>query len=231
MVRAERSMDTRGLARRIARRAARVGLEVDDSLAGSLAAYVGLLERWNRRMNLTALAADDAGLDRVVVEPLVAARHLPVGSQRVIDIGSGGGSPAVPMKLAVPGVHVRMVESKTRKAVFLREVARRLKLEGVAVETSRYEELLTRPELHEAADVVTVRAVRVEGRVLHGLQALVRVGGAVFLFRGTGESDLLDEVRAPLRWRATYPLVESLRSRLVVLEKELVGKEKTNNKE
>ena len=220
-------MEKRGLARRIARRAARVGLEVDASLSDALAAYMKILERWNRRMNLTALADDDSGLDRLVVEPLVAARHLPVGTRRVIDIGSGGGSPAVPMKLAVPGVHVRMVESKTRKAVFLREVVRCLELKGVAVETCRYEELLTRPELHEAADVVTVRAVRVEGRVLQGLQALVRGGGVVFLFRGTGEGDLRDDVRAPLRWGATYPLVESQGSRLVVLEKKLMDEEKT----
>ena len=219
-------MDGSGLSRRIAGRALRAGVEVDASLASALAEYLGLLHRWNRRMNLTALAEDDSGLDRLIVEPLVAAQQMPLGVRWVVDIGSGGGSPAVPLKLAVPGLGLRMVESKTRKAAFLREVVRQLGLEDVVVETCRYEELLTRGELHEAADVVTVRAVRVEGRVLQRLQTLLRVGGALFLFRGIGEGDVRREVRRPLGWRGTYPLVESLGSRLVVLEKEQTDEEK-----
>ena len=57
-----------------------------------------------------------------------------------------------------------MVEVKTRKAVFLREAVRELALKDAEVETSRFEELLSRPEMHESADIVTIRAVRVEPR-------------------------------------------------------------------
>ena len=60
---------------------------------------------------------------------------------------------------------------------FLREAIRQLALYDCVVETARYEELLTRPDLHEAMDVVTVRAVRVELRVLMSLQAFARPGG------------------------------------------------------
>ena len=115
-----------------------------------------------------------------------------------------------------------MVEYRTRKAAFLRDVVRQLGLKDVVVEPCRYEELLTRPELHEAADVVTVRAVNVDRRALEGLQTLLRVGGALFLFRSTGENDVRDDVRQSrhvLQWRGTYPLVESLKSQLLVLEK------------
>lgn len=212
-------MDRGGLASRIARRAWRAGVDVDASVAGALARYLELLRRWNLRMNLTALGDGDDGLDRLVVEPLVAARHLPAGSRSVVDIGSGGGSPAVPMKMAVPEVALRMVESKVRKAAFLREAVRQLGLEDVVVESCRYEELMSRRRLHEAVDVVTVRAVRIDGDALERLQALLRVGGAVLLFRGSGEGDIPGDVRPPLRWKGTYALVEALRSRLVVLEK------------
>ena len=194
---------------------------MDASLASALAKYVELLQRWNRRMNLTGLGEGDGGLDRLVVEPLVAAQHMGAGAASVVDIGSGGGSPAVPLKLAVPRLELRMVESKKKKAAFLREVVWQLGLEDVVVETCRYEELWTRPELQGAADVVTVRAVRVRGPALAGLQRLVRVGGALWLFRGAGQGDVRSEVRRPLRWRGTYPLVESLRSQLVVLDKRL----------
>ena len=204
---------------RIRKRAKRAGLELSDSLVGQLLDYLDLLRRWNERMNLTALDEKDAGLDRLLIEPLVAASHLPAKEGHLIDIGSGGGSPAIPMKLATPASSLVMVEAKTRKAAFLREVGRRLELEKVAVEAERYETLLARPELHEGHDVLTLRAVRIEGRVLRGLQAFLKPGGLMFLFRGGGAADVPAALEPPLFWVATYPLVESLRSRLVILEK------------
>ncbi len=67
-----------------------------------------------------------------------------------MDVGSGGGSPAIPLKLAVPRLRLTMVEAKARKSAFLREAVRHLGLEQRSVETARYEELLARPDLHEA---------------------------------------------------------------------------------
>ena len=197
---------------------------MSDSLVTQLGEYVNLLGRWNERRNLTGLDNREKGLDRLLIEPLVAARHLPSLNLKVIDIGSGGGSPAIPLKLAVPSISLLMVEAKARKAAFLREVCRRLELEEVQVETGRYEELITRPELHEAHDLLTLRAVRIEGRVLRGLQAFVKVGGQLLLFRGGGGKDVPVDLEPPLAWQATHPLVESFRSRLVVLKKENSGR-------
>ncbi len=142
----------------------------------------------------------------------------------MLDIGSGGGSPAIPLRLAAPHLSLRMVESKTRKAVFLREAVRELQLPASEVETSRFEELLSRPELHEGHDLVTIRAVRVEPRTLVTLQAFLRDGGQLFLFRGPGGADVSESLTPPLSWVATYPLIEELRSRLVVLKKSYVGR-------
>ena len=77
--------------KRIARRAARAGLAVDEPLLQALAAYVGLLMRWNRRINLTALTDDDRGIDRLVIEPLAAAQRLtdPVYPSRTSDRAGG----------------------------------------------------------------------------------------------------------------------------------------------
>ena len=199
-------------------RAQRARVELSAPVLAKLTAYVELLQRWNERMNLTALDDRDSGLDRLIIEPLVAARHLPRRPCSVIDIGSGGGSPAIPMRLAMRGGSMLMVETKTRKAAFLREAVRQLDLAETAVETGRFETLLAVPDLHETFDVLTLRAVRVEARVLRGLQAFVKPQGELFLFRGSREEPA--GIEPPLRWRATYPLVEGLRSRLVVLEKD-----------
>ena len=175
-----------GLAERLQRRAERSGLELAPALTARLAAYVALLLRWNERMNLTALGGDDQGLDRLVLEPLLAVRRIPRHAAALVDIGSGGGSPAIPIRMAMPGLFVRMVEARVRKAAFLREAVRQLKLDGVVVERCRYEELLDRPELEGAHDVLTVRGVRVDEEAAASLEGLVRAGGTLLFFGGVG---------------------------------------------
>jgi 16S rRNA (guanine527-N7)-methyltransferase len=207
---------------RLTRRARRAGLSLPLEAAARLEIYFRLLGTWNKKINLTGLDLDDPPpetLDRLLVEPLIAARHVPAASTRMIDIGSGGGSPALPMAVALPAVALLMVESKVRKSVFLREAVRALGLQTATVATSRFEELLARPDLHEQHDLLTIRAVRIETRMLMSLQAFVRPGGQIFLFRGASAADPTETVHPPLSWRATYPLVDSQRSRLVVLEK------------
>jgi 16S rRNA (guanine527-N7)-methyltransferase len=213
---------------RLKRRARKAGVELSSDVSELLERYYDLLSKWNAKINLTSFRLEPSGqdeaVDRLLIEPVVAARHVPAGASSVIDIGSGGGSPAIPFALAVPRLRLRMVESKTRKAVFLREAIRELGMGFAEVETSRFEELLARPELHEGLDLVTIRAVRVEPRTLLTLQAFLRPGGQLFLFRGPGGTDIADIAAIPLTWSATYPLVESLRSRLVVLQKNRHGR-------
>lgn len=205
------------------RRAKGEGLILDGSLLEKLEIYYQLLTKWNAKINLTAFnllpEGDEAAIDRLLIEPLVAARYIPENSKTLLDAGSGGGSPAIPLKLTTPSLQLRMVEVKTRKAVFLREAVRTLALRDAEVESTRFEELLPRAELHEALDLVSIRAVRIERRTLLTLQAFLRPGGKLLLFRGAGKNDLEDSPPPPLAWMATYPLVDSLHSKLVVLSK------------
>ncbi len=223
-------MTSREFQDRLLRRGKRAGLTISSDTALRLETYFRLLETWNRKINLTGFNLAEPTpdtLDRLLIEPLIAARHVPAGATRMLDVGSGGGSPAIPMALAVPSLRLLMVESKTRKSVFLREAVRAVALEGAEVAASRYEELLARPELHEAHDLVTMRAVRVESRLLSNLQAFIKPGGVLLLFRGTTAADPSETVPPPLVWSATFSLLESLRSRLVVLEKRHVGRQRS----
>lgn len=220
-------MSTRELGERIRRRARHAHVAVSDEFVAGLERYYRILAKWNAKVNLTAFrltpGGEDEAIDRLLIEPVVAAGHLPAGTESMLDAGSGGGSPAIPLKLARPHARLLMVEVKTRKAVFLREAVRELGLTGAMVETARFEELLARPELHESADVVSIRAVRVEPRVLTTLQAFLKPGGQLLLFRGPSAAALTESVTPPLMWKATFPLIDALRSRLVVLEKARIG--------
>jgi len=202
---------------RLSRRAKRVRLILPPELSSRLWVYFELLFRWNEKINLTSLTLDtpDEAIDRLLIEPLLAAKQLN-GTKNLIDVGSGGGSPAIPLALASIGVRLVMVESKARKSAFLRDVLRQLALAG-SVETTRFEELLSRPEFHEAFDVLSVRAVRTEPRTLNSLQAFVRPGGRLLLFRATSAGNQPVDAVPPLRWREAFPLVQG--SELQILEK------------
>lgn len=216
-------MASREFRERLKRRAKAVGISIEPLLVDGLETYHQLLTKWNAKINLTAYRlvpeGDDEAIDRLIIEPVVAARYIPENARTLLDAGSGGGSPAIPLKLASPHLALRMVEVKTRKGVFLREAIRTLGLRDAEVETSRFEALLPRAELHEALDLVSIRAVRIETRTLNTLQAFLRPGGKLLLFRGAGKNDLEDSPPPPLSWMATYPLVDALHSKLVVLSK------------
>jgi len=208
---------------RLTRRASRAGLTLSDDLLSQLETFYALLSRWNQKINLTSLSDPDEAIDRLILEPLLAARHVPATATKLMDIGSGGGSPAIPLKLALPRLALTMVEAKARKSAFLREAIRQLGLSETSVETARTEELLPRPELHEAFSVLTLRAVRIEAKALHTLQAFLAPGGNVLLFRGPSGPPVPNVVVPPLEWQATHPLVEALQSRLTILQKRGIG--------
>ena len=208
---------------RLNRRAIRAGLTLSAEQLEQLETYFNLLSRWNEKINLTSLSDPDAAMERLLIEPLLASRFLPATAPALLDVGSGGGSPAIPLKLAAPQMRLLMVEVKTRKSAFLREAVRQLALSNAAVETARVEELLTTVALHEAFDVVSVRAVRVEAKTLNTLQAFLVAGGQMWLFRSASGPDAPPVLVPPLEWVATHPLGDLQQSRLTVLSKRGIG--------
>lgn len=175
----------------IVAQATRAGAVVSSAAAESLARYVDLLARWNRRINLTALSLDPpdpAAIDRLIVEPLMAARLLEPADRLVVDIGSGGGSPAIPMKIAVPHSRFVLIEAKARKSAFLREALRQLSLVDAEVLTARVEDLAP-ASADGGADVVTLRAVRLDDAMVEAIRRQLRAGGKLLWFRSGGPED------------------------------------------
>jgi 16S rRNA (guanine527-N7)-methyltransferase len=208
--------DAEDWSRRISRRARRANLDIQPEPTAAHAAYLTLLSAWNARMNLTALTDRDEAVDRLILEPVAAARLLH-GATSFLDVGSGGGSPAIPLKVQLRDASLCMVESKVRKGAFLREAVRKLSLQNVRVESRRFEELLTDASVHESCDVVTIRAVRVQLATLVATQAFLKPGGRLALFRGPGEDPPPSVPTLVLE--SDEPLVENLRSRLLILRK------------
>jgi 16S rRNA (guanine527-N7)-methyltransferase len=151
--------------------------------------YYQLLSRWNRRINLTSLSLLDfpaATLDRLLVEPLVAASSLEDLPVSWFDLGSGGGSPAIPLKVVRPAVRLTMVESTSKKAAFLREAVHVVGLSEALVLDARVEALAQRVGAG-TVDVVTVRAVKIDEDLIAAVTHLLKIGGRLLLFGSDAE--------------------------------------------
>jgi len=181
------------------RRARKVGVPLPDDAINLFEAYFRVLSQWNVKINLTALplkAPTDATFDRLFIEPLAAATLIPDAPGRWFDFGSGGGSPALPLKIVRPALSLTLVESKVRKAAFLREVVRGLKLPGTDVANVRFEQL---PTPAPQADFVTARAVRPDAALFGVAARLLRAGGQLLLFGHPGHmtNAFFDRVSLP----------------------------------
>ncbi|HUL16216.1 MAG TPA: 16S rRNA (guanine(527)-N(7))-methyltransferase RsmG [Terriglobales bacterium] len=118
--------------------------------------YMAMLLAWNDKVNLTAIRDPLEILNRHFCESMFGASLLPKTSCRLADVGSGGGFPGLPLKIIRPDNYVFLIESSVKKATFLAEVVRELKLTDTRVLVSRYEEL---GEEVAPLDVVCSRAL------------------------------------------------------------------------
>jgi 16S rRNA (guanine527-N7)-methyltransferase len=203
-------METPTLEQLLRERARIHGVLLPDLLIPRLLAYYSLLARWNARMNLTSLSDPQEAIDRLLLEPVKAGQNVPTG-RAVVDLGSGGGSPAIPLALACGARSLLMIEAKARKAAFLREAVRHVGLPA-AVECARFEDVL--PKIRKAADLVSIRAVRVDDALLALVRPTLAPGGEALLFTAN-PADL--GAAGGLKVDRTVMLLPNLGSRAVFL--------------
>jgi 16S rRNA (guanine527-N7)-methyltransferase len=205
------------IARVLADRAEHAGLQIPEPLAGQLAVYYEVLAHWNQKINLTSLSDPDEAADRLLLEPVAAAALLPREAE-MIDLGSGGGSPAIPLALALSARYLVMVESRVRKAAFLREALREVGISG-SVESDRFEQVAQKPEFRERFPLLSVRAVRLDADAFAVIAGLLRVGGRAALFRTVDAPDPPDGMLAALHWVSSQQLIPATHSALTVVQR------------
>jgi 16S rRNA (guanine527-N7)-methyltransferase len=179
--------------------------DLGPELLERLQLYLELLLRWNARVNLTAVRDPEQIVTRHFGESLFTATLLKAQPPaRLVDVGAGAGFPGVPVKLLLPDCELTLIESQAKKATFLREVIRALKLEGVSVFCGRAESWTGQ------ADVVTLRAVEKFERVLPAAAHLVAKHGRLCLLIGKAQSDLAQRtLSSDWRWHEPVPIPES----------------------
>jgi len=103
-----------------------------------LLAYVALLYKWNKTYSLTAMREQDKAVSHHLLDSLAVLPFVPAGS--LLDVGSGGGTPGIPLAIARPDLHVTLLDSNSKKAAFLQQAAIELALPNISVHCGRVEQ-------------------------------------------------------------------------------------------
>ncbi|MEO8346483.1 MAG: 16S rRNA (guanine(527)-N(7))-methyltransferase RsmG [Betaproteobacteria bacterium] len=120
---------------------AALGLAMSVAQREILAAYLALLAKWNKTYNLTAIRDPQRMVTHHLLDALAVVPHLPtIAGVRILDVGSGGGVPGIPLAIARPDAHVVLVDSNHKKAAFLMQAAIELGLANVETHAVRIED-------------------------------------------------------------------------------------------
>ncbi len=171
-----------GAAESLGRLIARYGYGPESAAANLLAAYLALLAKWNARINLTA-ATDWSAIGWLFEEALWAARWYPQTAVHHLDIGSGAGFPAVPLKILRPAMRLQLVESRAKRSAFLETAAAELHLQETAVADCRIEDYLSAAEM-PPFDIVSWKAIRLSREAMKLLGKRSRPDTQFWLFHG-----------------------------------------------
>ena len=116
---------------------AALGLTLSLANEKQLLAYLELLDKWNRVYNLTAVRETERMVSHHLLDSLAIVSHMETG--RVLDVGSGGGLPGIPLAIARPDLQVTLIDSIAKKTAFLLQAKAELGLDNVSVVTGRVE--------------------------------------------------------------------------------------------
>lgn len=176
-----------------------LGLDA-DALAPPLLAYLALLHRWNHTYNLTAIRDPEEMVTRHLLDSL--AMHAYVSQGTLADLGTGPGLPGIPLAIAHPALRVTLVESNGKKARFMREAVRQLKLDNARVAESRAE-ALNEPA---AYDALTARAMDTLAGIIEVGGHLLKPGGALLAMKGVRPDEEIAALPAGWQAEAVHPL-------------------------
>ena len=149
------------------------------------------LSQWNKVFNLTGLRDPDQMVRHLLLDSLICASRLPERGL-ILDIGSGAGFPAVPIKIYHATVELHLLEPNRRRASFLKHIKRVLSLESFRVSRGRLEEQGT--NTIKPCTAITARAVMDPLKLIPKCAPLLATGGRLVLFLGQGGKSLEAEI-------------------------------------
>ena len=175
-----------------------LGIALPEAAQLKLLAFRDLLLKWNRTYNLTALRDPQQVISHHLLDALAILPH--VGAGPLLDVGSGGGLPGIPLAIARPDLSVTLVDTVQKKATFLQQAAIELELKSVAVHHARVEEM--RGQYAQ----ISSRAFAELARFISLTHHLLAPGGRWLAMKGARPDDEIKALPAGSAVAAIIPL-------------------------
>jgi len=169
-------------------------IQLDYAQTEIFAIHARELIRWNKTFNLTAITDPVDVALKHFVDSLAALHHIPRDAT-VLDIGSGGGFPGIPLKICRPSLSTTLIDASRRKVNFLKHVIRTLKLDNVAARHIRAEDLAAEDLATHRFDVILSRAFSSLNHYLKLALPLLAEDGIVMALKGELDQDELASLR------------------------------------
>lgn len=182
-----------------------LGLDLSADKQRQLLDYMGLIQKWNKVYNLTALRDPADMLSHHLLDSLTAiaplARHTQGRPVRVLDVGSGGGLPGVVLAICMPELEVRCVDTVAKKAAFVQQVAVSLKLANLRGIHARVESLT------EPFDVICSRAFASLPDFVTWSRSALAEDGVWMAMKGKHPQEEIDALPADVKVFHVEPLI------------------------
>ena len=169
------------------------GIDLTDRQSRQFALHAAELARWNQKINLTAITDPAEVAVKHFIDSLPAARFIPKDAT-LLDIGSGGGFPGIPLKVLRPSVSVTLIDASRKKVNFLKHVMRTLKLKNIEALHMRAEDLADDPLYRHRFDVITSRALASLKLFCRLAVPLLSDEGIIIALKGDAGDDGLGEL-------------------------------------
>ena len=169
-------------------------INLSDEKINLFEKYYDILIEYNKKFNLTAITEREEVIIKHFVDSLLGVDNV-VG-KKLIDIGSGGGFPAIPLKIFKPDVMLTMVDSTGKKCEFLNAVCKELNLSNAKAICARAEELAKDSGYRESYDVCTARAVARLNTLCEYTLPFVKKGGYFVAYKGDATEELTEAQNA-----------------------------------
>jgi 16S rRNA (guanine527-N7)-methyltransferase len=180
--------------------ASRLGLQLSPEQLQQFETYYHELIDWNKRINLTAITGyEDVQINHFLDSLTVTLAWQPSAGEpgpNIIDVGTGGGLPGIPLKIAFPQIRLVLLEATAKKATFLRHLQGRLKLEELGIVVGRAEELAHNARYREGFDLVLSRGVAPLPTLAELTLPFCTVGGIVIVHK---KGDIEEELKKASR--------------------------------
>jgi len=164
----------------------RFGINLSRDQARKIGIFLDELEEWNRKINLTGISSRQKIVNELLLDSIIPTPFLP-DQETLLDIGSGAGFPAIPIKICKPHLRCYLVEPNSKKISFLKQVIRLAQLREIEIIEGRIGE--QKEVLYsESYDVITSRGMAPLPRLLTLSAPRLRPGGRIVVFLG-GQSE------------------------------------------